>query len=241
MQESLPEKLRRHRNMVEDTVLVKDDTERAIGLQAIDAFSQMPPGGEPVPACLDALLRAARSDESHVAVVAADLLFDLAANHEAARKAIRSLSEDDHEGARFWAVSAATMHRPIPNTFVVEILRRGLSDLSPKVSRHAAQKVAELKIKELLPALLDMSSRLKDPSDLEWCELYIDLVRQGYRILPLSGGDCHMSIQLENGDLIGWMGKQSEVKSKGPATFAKQIAQQYVNDEARREAMRCSH
>src|SRR5262245_8941158 len=98
MQESLTDKLRRHRNMVEDAVLVKDDNERALGLQAINAFSQMPSGGEPGPVCLDALLRAARSDESHVAVVAADLLYDLAANHEAARKAIRSLSEDGNEG-----------------------------------------------------------------------------------------------------------------------------------------------
>jgi hypothetical protein len=198
-------------------------------------------GTEPDRACLEALLRAAKSHESHVAVVAADLLYDLAANHEAARNAIRSLSEDGDEGARFWAISAATMHRPIPNPFVVDILRNGLADVRPKVSMHAAQKVAELRIKELLPALQDMFSGLKDPSDLEWCELYIELVRDGYRVLPLSGGECHMSIQLENGDLIGWMGKQSEVESKGPATFAKQIAQQYLADEARREAMRCSH
>src|SRR4051812_33599235 len=160
MQESLTDKLRRDRNMVEDAVLVKDDTERAIGLQAINLFSQMRPGTEPGRACLEALLRAARSHESHVAVVAADLLYDLAANHEAARKAIRSLSEDGDEGARFWAISAGTMHRPIPNPFVVEILRKGLADVSPKVSRHAAQKVAELRIKELLPALQDMFSGL---------------------------------------------------------------------------------
>lgn len=221
--------------MMEDAVLVNDDNERAIGLQAIEAFSQLPPGAEPGRVCLDALVRAAKSHESHVAVAAADFLYDLAANHEPARKAIRSLSADDNEGARFWAISAATMHRPIPGPFVLDILRKGLADLSPKVSMHAAQKVAELKIKELLPALLDMYSGQKDPSDLERCELYIDLLRNGYRILSLSGGDCHMSIQLENGDLIGWMGKQSEVESKGPATFAKQIAQQYLADEAQRE------
>jgi hypothetical protein len=238
MQESLTDKLRRHRNMLEDAVLIKDDNERGIGLQAINSFSQIGPGAEPSRVCLEALARAARSHESHVAVVAADLLYDLAANHEDARTAIRSLSEDSNEGARFWAISAATMHRPIPNPFVVDILRRGLSDQSPKVSMHAAQKVAQLKIKELLPALLRMFSGLKDPDDLEWCELYIDLVRNGYRILPLSGGDCHMSIQLENGDLIGWMGKESEVEVKGPDMFAKQIAQQFLADEAQREAIR---
>jgi hypothetical protein len=96
----------------------------------------------------------------------------------------------------------------------------------------------ELRIKELLPALLNMFSGLKDPSDLEWCELYIELVRDGYRILQLSGGGCHMTIRLENGDLIGWMGKQSEVDGKERAAFAKQIAQQYLADEAQRENKR---
>src|SRR5262245_32001769 len=105
MQESLTDNLRRHRNMVEDAVLVYDNNERAIGLQAINAFSQMPPGAEPSQECLEALVRAASSPESHVAVVAADLLYDLAANHEAARNAIRSLSEDGNDDARFWAIS----------------------------------------------------------------------------------------------------------------------------------------
>lgn len=238
MQESLTDKLKRDRNMVKDAVLVKDDNERAIGLQAINAFSQMLPGAEPSHACLETLMRAASSHEAHVAVVAADLLYDLATNHEAARQAIRSLSEDGNDYARSSAISAATMHRPTPSPFVIEILRRGLSDLKPKISMHAAQKVSELRIKELLPELLDMFSGLKDPIDLEWCQSYIDLLRDGYCIRPLSEEECHMTIQLENGDLIGWMGKQSEVDRKGRATFAKQIAQQYLADEANREAIR---
>jgi plasmid stability protein len=238
VEDSLADELRCHRNVLQSNSLVKDSEAREIGLHAIDAFEQLPAGAEPSSQCLEALAIAASSHEAHVACTAADLLYRLWPHHEVVRNTIRRL-QDGNEHSRYWAISAATMHRPVPDPFVKDILRRGLADENTKVSMHAAQKVTWLGIRELLPAMLQMRIGLTNQNDIEWCDLYIDLLRDEYQILQLSGGECHVSVRLDNGYVVGWMGKESDVYAKGAAAFANQIAQQYLADEAKREAERC--
>lgn len=235
---SLAVELQRHRNVLQDDVLVKDNCERERGLRAIEAFAKLPSGIEPDQGCLDALARAAASPEAHVGCVGADLLYKLSLDFEVARQTIRLLLRDGNEDARFWAISAATMYRQVSNPFVVEILCLGLADRNAKVSMHAAFQGMRLGIKDLLLAMSELSEQLTDPDDRESCEACVGLLRDGFLVQLLSGGECHLSVRLDNGDLIGWMGKEADVSSKGVAGFAKQIAQQYLADEAQREADR---
>src|SRR5262245_47502197 len=127
--------------MLQDDVLVKDNNEREIGLRAIEQVAKVASGAEPSQACLAGLARAAAPPEAHVACAAADLLYRLSTDHEVVRNTICLLLQDGNEDARFWAISAATLHRPIPNPFVIEILRVGLADQNTKVSMHAAVTV----------------------------------------------------------------------------------------------------
>ena len=86
--------------------------------------------------------------------------------------------------------------------------------------------------------MLELRTGLTDPTEMEWCDLYIGLLRDGHLAQQLSEGECYMSVRLDDGIAVGWMGKESDVNTKGVEAFAKQIAQQYLADEAHREGER---
>jgi hypothetical protein len=224
------------RNCLQDNVLVKDDHQRQVGLRALGAFEGLPPDAPPGPECLELAAAAARCSESHVASVGSEILRRLGVVHEGARQTIRRLLKEDEEGARYWAVCAASQ-RDLPAAFVEEILRTGLADESRLVHMSAACNVMRLRVGALLPDMMKLRARVLDEDDQWWLEKYIALTKDGYYVDGLYGispKKVHMMTVRIDGDLVGGEVSEDEMAAKGPEKIAGEMICRFLRSEAER-------
>jgi hypothetical protein len=234
------------RRMILDPVLVTDDTERQVGIRALEAFELESSNETPSRQCLDALAAALRCSQVHVSITVAYLLGHLAGHHQSARNTIVQLQRDGDENTRFSAACAATSELLVQIGFTEEIFRTGLTDASQKVRRFVASEAIRLGIRGLVPDLRTAFERAADPKDKEDLDLWAGLLADGYHVRPAEDWEmdmlsfkvpmCCVHVRLDNGDVTRWFATPQEIESRGAALVAMEIASRYLEEEAERQA-----
>ena len=173
---------------------IEDEAARRVGARALELFareyvSERTCSDE----LLDAVVAAAKCEETFVGVMAVTLLRHLAASHESARQAVRDLLHDAlPEKVRVGAVlvvDAMPAPPPLPREFVVDVLRRATRDPTPRVRHVAACTAAMRDVHELLDDVLRVRDQTANRDDRGWLDLYVDLLRDGYSLEEIPADD----------------------------------------------------
>jgi hypothetical protein len=237
------------RRTIQDDQLVRDDTQRGIGLRALEAFIEAPNNEPPSPECLNALALAVRCSEFDVSVSGAELLRQLAGIHEVARDAIRGLVNEADENTRFSAICAASDKALAAIGFTEEIMRVGLRDKSEKVRTHTAAEVFRLSLGCLAQDLLQASLFSIDDDEREWLEIYAGILMDGYKIAPaadweremfgLNNATCKVYVRVNDSDVIRGFVTPHDLEQQAAVSISTQIAKNYYRQQANLKADPC--
>lgn len=223
--------------MILDPTLVPEQSEREVGLRALDSYERQSPVESLSAQCLEAMASAIRSVNAHVSIPVAHLLGNLALDHQSARNMIRRLQKEESEDTRFSAICAASCASLISDGFAVEILRIALSDPSMKVRRFAVDEAMRWRVEQLLPDLRRLCGSTKNATEREETQLVTELIAEGYWVKPASDADLAffnfkvpmhaVYVRTEDGEIIRCFATSKEVDTRGAAQVAQRTLEDY--------------
>jgi hypothetical protein len=136
----------------------------------------------------------------------------------AAQQAVSRMARDSQYLVRVSAMLG--VGRRAPRSLRREVLKRGLSDRSALVRRHAANQVVFHDLRELLPALETAAARERKADvrrEIERCHLRL---RDGYILTPVGGDNFDLSVAFERGGFGTKTVSRAELEARGVEALA---------------------
>ncbi len=150
------------------------------------------------------------------------LLGELAAKFPQARHLIEEASQDAKLHVRVNALVALSAMDP--GELHDAVLRRALNDRSSRLRLLAADKIAGLALKKLLPDLAQAILRERDQDARRSLERERDLLRDGFHARSQQDGRVWVTCRLPDGSLRGRFFSNDDVESKGLEAIARSLA-----------------
>jgi HEAT repeat protein len=163
-----------------------------------------------------------RSPNRPLSENAAVLLGELAAKFPQARHLIEAASQDAKLHVRVNALVALSAMDP--GELHDAVLRTALNDRSSKLRLLAANKIAGLGLKNLLPDLAQAILRERDPDARRSLERERDLLRDGFHASSQEDGRVWVTCRLPDGSLRSRFFSSADVESKGLEAIARSLA-----------------
>jgi hypothetical protein len=172
------------------------DRERRLMFAAMDSFETLYRAGNVSPDELTAVIEAARSPWVAVWGVGGRLLAEFARRHGSAQITIRALATSRKRNERFQAIDSLSAE--MPKTLLQELLTLGLNDHSKLVRRRAAMKCDTLRLREMLPEMMQRAAVEPDSQVKHSLEFHAAMIRDGY-LIERKGGNLTLRVRVRNG------------------------------------------
>ena len=129
------------------------------------------------------------------------LLLALAMHHSSARELVVGLLDSPKAEIRFTVISFfGFYHLPYPEGFVLNVVDKGLQDVSSKVRRFASQAASSyFEIKDSVPLLMRRLENETNEKVRYGLEYDLAIIRDGYRIEKQSDGRYSVSVKTKRG------------------------------------------
>jgi hypothetical protein len=139
---------------------------------------------------LQSIVRAASSPYKLVWQTGCDVLFQLAVTQENCRQAIDRMTSSGKSAVRFNAV-AFLADAALPESLVLSVIERGLSDRSSRVRWKAVEQAERLGFRQLVPRLEAMMASEAHADVKDCLALHLPLMRDGFRLEAQPDGSAY--------------------------------------------------
>lgn len=201
---------------------IQDPIKKQIALEAVEAASRLQEADSTQIEDFEPIIRTVEHSSDVVRDIGATLLKELAKKHTVVLNIIKDLANSKNSKIRFNAIYY--LSSSYPREFLIDILSNGLKDKSSTVRMIAADAVAGIGLKELLPQLENLLS-IEKATHLDDIKRHIGILKDGYHLHYANGDHPWLTYKNFRGEIVGKGLKKERLEKEGFQTIVTQMMQ----------------